>query len=720
MEEQARFQILSLSGGGFRGLYTAKILADVEAEMGQPIARHFDLIAGTSIGGILAIALAMEIPAQKIVDLFVQHGEEIFRKRWSLLGILRSPYSSAPLKKLLGSDELLGERLLGACKHPVVVPAINYSTGKPVLFKTPHNEAFKRDHKHRAVDVALATSAAPAYFPRHVFDNNQYVDGGLFANAPSLLALHEAQTFFCQGPNDVHVLSVGTMSSKFTVDPRKNRQGGTWDWGGANPSNMPKRLFGLSISVQEALNDFMLRHRLTDKRYLHVDDDLTDQGAKAVALDRADRPAREVLLGHATERAKTCLGDAQFCRFLAHQAPAPTFLLGNRGMIKLNKLFFTGNEPVFHDAIVPTTEQKAFLNDCKNAIRDHLKPRIAAATTTVLGMDKPVVPRFRTQGSWSYLTCIQPSFQPPQEMDWDFGVYLPVHVWEENGPPHIMAKAYFELVESLLADLCRSKRWQLISGKDTCIRVQVASWAHIDIPLYAAPEEKFKLVVEKRAALEAGFTRVDSIVFDAIAQESFQEQDWDDLDDIAMATRKGEWKASDPEAVARWFQDRLAQHTDQLRRVCRYLKAWRDFHWEEGGGPTSVSIMIAVAQTFEVHKGRDDLALEHAAGALARALPGELRERAIDDGVEDFNSRLSDEEKAMASRRAQALAIALRMARTYAPALGGEALAALQQQFGPRLPNRPDLIEPDSGAESVRATPATRVSHPVVNATTAG
>src|SRR5690606_12077951 len=153
---------------------------------------------------------------------------------------------SRPLQGLLSKDALFGDRLLGACKHPVIVPSINYSSGKPQIFKTPHNENFKRDHLYRLVDVALATSAAPAYFPRHTFNNNQYVDGGLYANAPGWLALHEAQTFFGQASDQIHLLSVGTMSSKFTVDPRRNRQGGTYDWGGLHPANMPKRLFGLS------------------------------------------------------------------------------------------------------------------------------------------------------------------------------------------------------------------------------------------------------------------------------------------------------------------------------------------------------------------------------------------------------------------------------------------------------------------------------------------
>lgn len=323
-----RFQILALSGGGYRGLYTAKILADLEAEMGgTPIGRRFDLVTGTSIGGILALAIAMEIPAQRMVELFVDHGEEIFRKRWSLWGIWRAPYSPASLNKLLSDKRVFGEQVLGQCLHPVTVPSINYSTGMPVVFKTPHHPNFKRDHLHRLVDIGMATSAAPAYFPRHCFGNSQYVDGGLVANAPGLLGVHEAQTFFARDVKDVWMLSIGTLSSRFTVDPRANRRGGTLDWGGLSPIETPKRLFGLAISVQESLTDFAVKHTLGE-HYVHLDDELTDRRAGAVALDKADAAAREVLLGSAAERSKAAIGNSKIQQFLSHAPARPIFHYG--------------------------------------------------------------------------------------------------------------------------------------------------------------------------------------------------------------------------------------------------------------------------------------------------------------------------------------------------------------------------------------------------------
>jgi hypothetical protein len=390
-------------------------------------------------------------------------------------------------------------------------------------------------------------------------------------------------------------------------------------------------------------------------------------------------------------------------------------------MLKLNRLLYTTTEAnVFLDRIEPTKGQRDLLFNAKNDIRDYLRPRIREATIKVLGMDKAVTPRFRTQGSWSYKTCVQPAWLPPQEMDWDFGVYLPVSVWEEGGPPHVMAKLYFQLVEGLLRDLCKEKGWDLYCGKDTCIRVQINAWAHIDLPLYAAPEDEFVQIVEKGALDAARTLDAREALVANFAESELTQQQWEDMVDIMMATRAGEWKASDPEEVSRWFLDRIEEHTDQLRRVCRYLKAWRDLHWKAGDGPTSVCIMIAVGQSFEPQPGRDDLALEKAARTLSAALKGEVREPAIADGVEDFNKRLDQRARDAASSLAATLGDQIRAARFKASYLAGDAIEIVRRQLGDRVPDRTDLVEPDGGEDAVRLVGADRVSRPVVKTTSAG
>ena len=97
-----RFNILSLPGGGYRGLYTARIMADFEDQFGKPIGQSFDLIAGTSIGGILALAAAYEVPMSTVVDLFQDHGKKIFEKqRFNFFGIRKASYSNEHLKSQL-------------------------------------------------------------------------------------------------------------------------------------------------------------------------------------------------------------------------------------------------------------------------------------------------------------------------------------------------------------------------------------------------------------------------------------------------------------------------------------------------------------------------------------------------------------------------------------------------------------------------------------------
>jgi len=324
-----RFQILSLSGGGYRGLFTATILAELEQSAGKPLSQCFDLIAGTSVGGILALGLALGVPADTLQQLFADHGREIFHQQRTLFGFLRAKYDSARLKQLLAQPKLLGEQLLGSSRCRVVIPAVNYSSGLPVVFKTAHHPNFKVDYARRAIDIALATSAAPFYFRRHLFDHNQYIDGGLFANAPGLVALHEAEHFLSAKLDDIYLLSIGTMTSRFTVNPQRNSGGGILDWGqGLAPVGAAQRLFGITISVQESLTSQILRHRLGSDRYITVDEVLTPDRANAVALDKTDEAARQVLIGSAKECAKHAVGDPRVTDILGHTAPTALFYYG--------------------------------------------------------------------------------------------------------------------------------------------------------------------------------------------------------------------------------------------------------------------------------------------------------------------------------------------------------------------------------------------------------
>ena len=323
MSEIPTYHVLALSGGGYRGLYTATVLAELEKALGRPIASHFDLICGTSVGGILALGLADEIPANQLQALFEENGNRIFGCR----GLLRSlfgfwftaKYSSKGLKNVL--NERFGEKTIGELKHRVLIPAVNYSTGRGQFFKTPHHLSFELDHHMKLVDVALATAAAPVYLPLYRNQRGVFADGGLVGNAPGLFGLHEVRTFLTAEQNArIRVLAIGTMTIGATVRGSASLDRGFGKWRGG--------LFDLVISAQESSVDYMLRQSL-GANYYQIDDKATpDQSRDVKALDSISIGATNTLKDRATHAAQRALGDSLFQPFRAHVASTPTFFHG--------------------------------------------------------------------------------------------------------------------------------------------------------------------------------------------------------------------------------------------------------------------------------------------------------------------------------------------------------------------------------------------------------
>lgn len=394
-------------------------------------------------------------------------------------------------------------------------------------------------------------------------------------------------------------------------------------------------------------------------------------------------------------------------------------------MLRLNKLLLNDGDPdAFNEKIEPTDKQRAHLIECKNKIRDHLLEGITRLSTEVLGMDHQVSPRFRTQGSWSYRTCVQRAYSN-QELDWDFGVYLPVTVFEDQRPI-VAAKAYFMLVQSLLESLRQREGWHMDDGKPSCIRVKIGHGAHIDVPLYAVPEKEFASIRERVAALNKASTSARDAQYlrESVAFGELTEPAWEDLQGIHLAQRDGNWKKSDPEAVARWFNDRvseLAPCGHQMRRVCRYLKAWRDLWWPNDDGPSSVALMIATAQQFESsNPHRDDLALERAAKHLAVAVLSPLKEITIDGGQEDFFGKLNEVSRNLVAVRANELAAGIAFARGMAYHRRQDAVEKLQSLLGMRIPSMFNWVEAEASEADVRTTPASQVLPPLIRPNKAG
>ena len=151
-----RFNILSLSGGGFLGLYTAAVLAALENDSGPPIARRFDLLAGTSIGGIIALGVAAEIPAATMRDAIERNGTRIFSDRpaptsltgsiYDMLRYIRRPkYQAEALRQVL--VELFDDTRMVDLKQRILLPSVNLTKGRPQDIKTHHHKTTKNDQQ---------------------------------------------------------------------------------------------------------------------------------------------------------------------------------------------------------------------------------------------------------------------------------------------------------------------------------------------------------------------------------------------------------------------------------------------------------------------------------------------------------------------------------------------------------------------------------------------
>lgn len=220
-------RILSIDGGGIMGTFPAAFLTALEEDVGAPIGRFFDLICGTSTGGIIAIGLALGMSARELLDLYERRGPEIFgaanKLEATLGGVVRTlrhavapKHNSRRLCEVLG--EVLGERRIGEALHRLVVPAWEPDSQSVYLFKTAHHLRLKTDYKRKALDAAMGTAAAPTFLRRHrTQDGVGLLDGGVWANNPTALAVVEAIGLLKWPAEDVRVLSLGCVNEIYSL-----------------------------------------------------------------------------------------------------------------------------------------------------------------------------------------------------------------------------------------------------------------------------------------------------------------------------------------------------------------------------------------------------------------------------------------------------------------------------------------------------------------------
>jgi uncharacterized protein len=300
-------RILSLSGGGMRGIFQAKYLAHTAALLKHPLRECFDLIAGTSTGAIIALGIALGIDPNKIVDVFRNYGQEIFpphiriqsRRAWSWLKT-GPRYDHGPLRRRL--TETFGDAQLKDCNPPVLIAAATLDRYQTRKFMTlPHHRT--QGHEDRdlfAVDVALSSAAAPLFFPAFTprGQARTYVDGGLWANNPVLMAVMELHRRMNVPFEDMRVISVGNgevPSGELAINFNKMRR-----------AKMLSPILDIMFATQSELAEEAVAYLLKNEaNVLHINISLKD----FIELDDSKKAA-EILepLG------EQCAGE-QFERF---------------------------------------------------------------------------------------------------------------------------------------------------------------------------------------------------------------------------------------------------------------------------------------------------------------------------------------------------------------------------------------------------------------------
>ena len=236
------FRILSIDGGGIRGILPAAFLAGLEERYldGSSVARYFDLIAGTSTGGIIALGLAAGLNAAELRDLYIQRGHEIFPPRrggfvdtvWQPLrkirGCFKYRYDRAALMRVV--DETLGGWRLSEARSRLCIPSFDGRYGEVYIFKTPHHPDFRKDGRELMTKVAAATAAAPTFFRPLEDGGYTFVDGGVWANNPIMIALVDVLSCFTVERERVKILSLGCGDKPYVVDKPKILRGGQWAW----------------------------------------------------------------------------------------------------------------------------------------------------------------------------------------------------------------------------------------------------------------------------------------------------------------------------------------------------------------------------------------------------------------------------------------------------------------------------------------------------------
>jgi len=316
------------------------------------------------------------------------------------------------------------------------------------------------------------------------------------------------------------------------------------------------------------------------------------------------------------------------------------------------------------------------------------------------------IPRFRTQGSWTHGTLNMPAYSS-QHIDIDDGVYIKIEYLKDKAEPITCSVGVFNAVEKALILICNKNGWTL-KRNPTCVRIDLNNGAHVDVPVYGTSEETYQMLEARQAALAKSEFFLDQ-------QQRNDVLTWGMLDhgDVLLAHRELGWICSDPGPITQWVKQAKRQNGPQFIPVIRYIKAWRDWQWPQGG-PTSICLMVAVERAFVPVQNHDELALLNTLSTLAEIFSQKIPNPTDND--EDLAKKLDKNgTRQEVIDKLNAFYSLLKQATQ----LPEQADAIFENCFGPRFP-KVSQTSTEKAVAAVLATPVHKVESPIVKRTRSG
>ncbi|WP_102262814.1 CBASS cGAMP-activated phospholipase [Mesobacillus jeotgali] len=269
-------KMLCIDGGGIRGIFPIAILQAIEEEFGKPVGELFDVISGTSTGSIIAASAALNTSMEEVMGRYESYGEKIFVRK-AKIGLFKSVYSDRYLRRLL--KQAFREITLGDIEKPLLIPAVDITHGKPYVHRTDFGYSSEDELSIKLWDAVLSSCSAPIYFPPNNV-NNQYlsIDGGLWANNPSLVCVTEALHHFKTDLADIHILSIGTGQQNIDFSIGEEKYWGIRQW---LPFHFPTlkvtpKLLDLAMDLSSESVSYHCRLLLGD-HYLRLNKELSEE-----------------------------------------------------------------------------------------------------------------------------------------------------------------------------------------------------------------------------------------------------------------------------------------------------------------------------------------------------------------------------------------------------------------------------------------------------------